>query len=75
MRRLNISQIESIVCGEPLDMSELPSVTVIRAGKGQSLWALGKKYHSTAKLIAAQNGLEDGECTEGKMLLIPTART
>ena len=75
VRRLNISQIESIVCGEPLDMSELPSVTVIRAGKGQSLWALGKKYHSTAKLIAAQNGLEDGECTEGKMLLIPTART
>lgn len=75
VRRLRLSQIESIVCGEPLDTSELPSVTVIRAGKSQSLWALGKKYHSTAKLIAAQNGLEDGESAEGRMLLIPTART
>ncbi len=75
VRKLCISQIESIICGEPLDAAELPSVTVIRAVKGQSLWALGKKYHSTAKLIAAQNGLEDAECVEGRMLIIPTART
>ena len=75
VRKLCISQIESIICGEPLDAAELPSVTVIRAAKGQSLWELGKKYHSTAKLIAAQNGMEDAECVEGRMLIIPTART
>lgn len=74
VRRLSISQIEAVSCGEPLDISKLPSVTVIRAAKGQSLWQLGKKYHSTAKLIAAQNALEDGESAEGRLLLIPTAR-
>lgn len=75
VRRLSISQIKSISCGEALDNSELPSVTVIRVSKGQSLWQLGKKYHSTAKLIAAQNALEDSECPEGRILIIPTART
>lgn len=74
VKRITVPQIASVVCGEELDPGCLPSITVVRAGAGESLWALGKRYRSTARLIAEQNGLADGECPEGRTLLIPTAR-
>lgn len=74
VKRITVPQISSVACGEELDPGGLPSITVVRAGAGETLWALGKRYRSTARLIAAQNGLADGESLEGRTLLIPTAR-
>ena len=74
VKKITVPQISSVVCGEELDAGCLPSITVVRAGPGDTLWALGKCYRSTARLIAAQNGLGEGESLEGRTLLIPTAR-
>ena len=74
VKRITVPQIATVTCGEELDLGDLPSLTVVRAGSGETLWALGKRYRSTAKLIAAQNGLSESECLEGRTLLIPSAR-
>ena len=49
-------------------------MTVVRAAAGDTLWALGKKYHSTPELIAAVNSLGDGAPAEGSVLLIPAVK-
>lgn len=67
------SQIESVECVECDSAHERPSVVVIRAKEGDTLWLLGKRYHSTAAIIAGQNGLEGGEKLAGRVLLIPRA--
>ena len=74
VKRIGVPQIDSVACGEALEAGGAPSLTVVRAGAGDTLWALGKRYRSTARLIAAQNGLAEGDALEGKTLLIPTAR-
>lgn len=53
-----------------LDLSEFPSVTLVKA-EGESLWELAKTYHSNVEKIEAINHLE-GDIS-GRMLLIPKA--
>lgn len=73
-RKSLFTQIASVEPVESESAEERPSVTVIRASGEDSLWTLGKRYHSTAALITELNGLADGEKLTGRVLLIPTAR-
>lgn len=71
---LSFDRIESVELDEdsPLDVSELPSLTVTRAGRGRDLWELAKSHMSTIPLIREVNGLaDDAEPEEGRVLLIP----
>lgn len=74
-REVTVSQVSGIGCGEnePAD-AERPSVTVLRATGEMSLWALGKKYHSTRTAIRAANELEESDPIAGKILLIPCVK-
>ncbi len=73
-RRGNAQQIASLSDGGEADTSLRPSVTAVRAAAGDTLWALGKRYHSTAGLIASANGLTDAEIEPGTVLLIPAVK-
>lgn len=73
-RKSLFTQIASVEPVESEGAEERPSVTVIRASGEDSLWTLGKRYHSTAALITELNGLADGDKLAGRVLLIPTAR-
>lgn len=73
-RKYMFTQISSVEPSEAESEAERPSVTVIRAGDADSLWTLGKRYHSTAALITELNDLADGEKLTGRVLLIPSAR-
>ena len=67
----NLSYDES----EPLDHSKSPSLVVYRAMKGDSLWKLAKKHHSTSKLILNANGIEsEDNVGAGQLLIIPKKR-
>ena len=66
--------ITSVTDAGEADTAGRPSVTVVRAAAGDTLWALGKKYHSTPELIAAVNSLGDGAPAEGSVLLIPAVK-
>lgn len=70
-KRVTISQIECVTAPDEVAEHEYPSVTVIRARDGDTLWMLGKRYHSTAALISDFNSLADGENLAGRVLLIP----
>ena len=70
-KRVTISQIESVTAPDDVAEHEYPSVTVIRAREGDTLWVLGKRYHSTAALISGFNSLAEGENLAGRVLLIP----
>ena len=72
-RRCQFSQISSVGDMGAVESEELPSVTVIRAGEGDTLWTLGKRYHSTAGLIRDLNSLDEGANISGRVLLIPRA--
>lgn len=73
-RRQTFTQISSVEPLEAQSEAERPSVTVIRARDNDTLWTLGKRYHSTAALITELNGLGDGERLAGRVLLIPLAK-
>ncbi len=51
-----------------------PSLTVVRAEGGSTLWQLGKRYHSTAAAITEVNALEDGAELSGRILIIPAVK-
>ena len=72
-KRLEFMQLESVADTEAEEYESRPSVTVIRAAQGDTLWSLGKKYHSTPALITSLNGLEEGDALAGRVLLIPYA--
>jgi hypothetical protein len=60
---------------EPLDNSKAPSLVIYRTAKGDSLWKLAKKHHSTSNLILNANGLEKEEnVAAGQLLIIPKKR-
>lgn len=60
---------------EPLDYSKSPSLIVYRTAKGDTLWKLAKKHHSTSKLILSANGIEKEENVgAGQLLIIPKKR-
>ncbi len=57
------------------DNTSLPSITVVRAGRGCCLWDLAKKYGSSLHLISSYNGLtQDLTVNAGDVLLIPRIR-
>ncbi len=59
----------------PLDNSKAPSLIVYRTLKGDSLWKLAKKHHSSSKLILSANGMEKEENVgAGQLLIIPKKR-
>lgn len=58
---------------EDLDMNKvknLPSMAIYVAGKGDSLWQIGKKYYVSVKRIKELNGLSGDDLKEGDKLLI-----
>ena len=60
---------------EPLDNTKAPSLIIYRTAKGDTLWKLAKKHHSTAKLILTANGIEKEENVGvGQLLIIPKKR-
>lgn len=74
-RRMTFTQISLVEAAESeAEPPERPSVTVIRVRPDDTLWSLGKRYHSTAALITELNGLAEGEKLTGKVLLIPAAK-
>ncbi len=72
-RPCELTQITSVTSGEAQDAQSRPSVTVVRAGEGDTLWSLGKRCHSTAAAIKALNKLQPAEDLKGRVLLIPRA--
>ena len=73
-KRAALSQLTELGCGEALDLSGRPSVTVIRAAEGDTLWSIGKRCHSTAAEISRLNNLGENPELTGRVLLIPRAR-
>lgn len=74
VERRSLEQIASIRC-TPLDAPpELPSVTVLLTGEGDSLWSLAKANHSSPALIRELNDLDSREPLPGTLLLIPTVK-
>ncbi len=69
--------IASISCDKNavIDLSDKPSVIVHRIVTGETLWAIAKRYCSTAESICASNGIENESAfTEGTVILIPKIR-
>ena len=69
------------ICGiefdenKTIDISQLPSVVVIRVQGGQELWDIAKKYNSSEEAILSINGLESpNSIVAGNVLLIPRKR-
>ena len=51
-----------------------PSVTLVTAENGESLWTLAKRYASTIAQIAQANGIEENADVSGRLLLVPSVR-
>ena len=64
-----VQAVESVVLDEdsPFDRAAFPTVTLVRA-QGETLWELARAYHSTVEAIEKMN---EGDCGDGRMLLIP----
>jgi hypothetical protein len=74
-RDAELAQITGIdLAEEPLPKSKNPSIVVVRAEEGATLWMLAKRYRSTCGSIRAANHLEEGESLIGKILLIPASK-
>ncbi len=80
VRRENIIKFDVIEAVEydentKKDNSQLPSITVIKAGNKCGLWELSKKYGSSIELITAYNNLDSEQSpVAGSILLIPRIR-
>jgi hypothetical protein len=60
----------------PKDFSGAPSLVLRCLGKEETLWELGKRYHTTAAMILGANGVEDeASLPREKLLLIPRNRS
>lgn len=54
------------------DRSSMPGIVIYFAAKGESMWDISKRYHTTAEAIAAANGCDFPEVlTEPKQIMIP----
>ncbi len=50
----------------------MPSITIYFAAKGEKMWDISKRYHTTAEAICAANGCEFPDVlTEPKKIMIP----
>lgn len=56
---------------EVLDLSENPTLVILKARSGDDLWALAKENHSTVKSITEANGLDALSTPWEKLILIP----
>jgi len=73
----NIQTVESAYLGDtpPAGSALLPSIIVARAGHGDTLWSLAKRYNSTREMIASANDLsEESEISENDLLIIAKSR-
>lgn len=60
----------------PRDLSGTPSLVLRSLGDGETLWDLGKRYHTTAGVILSANGAEEESgLPRGTLLLIPRKRS
>ena len=55
----------------PLDLSDQPTLVILRAGSGDDLWALAKQNHSTVRAITEANDLDAQGGGWEKLILIP----
>lgn len=55
----------------PLDNSDKPSLTLLRAGSGDDLWQLARENCSSVEAIVSVNGLEEAGEEWRKLILIP----
>lgn len=70
-----IQPITGICSGEARQGGEPhPSVTLVTAENGESLWTLAKRYASTISQIAQANGIEENADVSGRLLLVPSVR-
>ena len=54
-----------------LDLSEEPTLVILRADSGDDLWEIAKANHSTVRAIAEANGLDAAAGNWEKLILIP----
>ena len=75
--RCTFSFVSGVVCHEEeaLDLSDAPSLVLIRADGPGSLWELARDNRSSVAAIRRVNGIEEGgEETGARFLLIPRTR-
>jgi len=74
---IRVSHLDEISYDEEsaIDTSKMPSLMISKAFRGDTLWKLAKKHHSTAELILSANDLASEEdIIEGQMLIVPKKR-
>ncbi|MBQ8822474.1 MAG: DUF3794 domain-containing protein [Lachnospiraceae bacterium] len=52
------------------ELMRLPGMAIFVAGKGDTLWDIGKKYYISVDMLQQINELESRELTEGQRLLV-----
>ena len=69
-----VSSVVSIEIDEenPINLAQLPSVTIVSGELGNDIWSIAKRYYSTPELIISTNKLDEGE--RPGLLLIPKSR-
>ncbi len=69
-----ISYIKDVEADESsvADRGAMPGIVIYFAAKGESMWDIAKRYHTTAEAISAANGVDFPEVlTESKQIMIP----
>ena len=51
-------------------LKALPGMAIYVAGKGDTLWDIGKRYYISVDMLQQINELESRELTEGQRLLV-----
>lgn len=47
------------------------ALTVCFCNKGENLWNIARRYNTTVEAIKSENGIDDDEIAENKMILVP----
>ena len=73
VRTDGISCVTAITCDETgtLDLSEKPTIVIVRAASGDDLWLLAKENGSTVQAITEANGLDALSAPWERLILIP----
>ncbi len=69
-----VSYIKDVEANEEnaVDKDKMPSITIYFAAKGEKMWDISKRYHTTTEAICAANGCEFPEVlAEPKKIMIP----
>lgn len=69
----NVTMINDI-SAEPLESGRAGSSAYMCRAMDGDLWSIAKRYGSDIALIKEINGIEDDECIEDRLLLIPVVR-